>query len=361
MQFQAAQLKPGVILDQVPDPTTVASDLLAPVFSPETGLQVPISDETVSAAAFSSTGGTVLSLSDNNGKTWSIGEILKLFSTSKVLSLPHVIATNNKPALVKTGQTRLLPDETSESLGGAAVRKLQAIEANLNVKITPRISGDTINLQVKVDINDFIPGTNARITREVTTNANVNNGSVFVLGGLDSLANSQSCNETPGLSSVPLLGWFFKNREGEIVKNNLTVFIAPTVIQPRLRRGMGEYTQDYIEVAKMYADEGSLFNTLKDPITHLFFKPGAEEMDVDRVIEDFVSKDEFLLVTQRPAIPTKKIMSDESSRDDTAHETPHDLYEKNSYEKRSYEKVSLDSEFKKLLQETDNPFLALKS
>lgn len=306
MQFQAAHLDPSVVLDKATNPTTVASDLLAPVFD-ENRLQVDPAAGNKSVASFAVPGSSLISLNDNDGKTWNITQILKKFTTSRVLSHPHVIATNNKPALVRTGEERLLRDEASESSGGAAVIKFKKISAELRVEITPRISSaDTVNLQVKVTINDFITGTNAQTTREVSTNANIKNGAIFALGGLISVRNNQSSNQTPGLSQIPGLGWLFKKRQGQLQENNLTVFISPTIIQPRLRRGQGNYTQDYIEVAKKYAQEGALFDSLKDPITRWFFQPNSPNVDVEAAIETFVEKDDLKMTVNKLAPPSKK-------------------------------------------------------
>lgn len=312
MAFQAAELDPSVVLDQVTNPTTVAADLLAPVFEANNAQADP-SPGNLSVANFAPSGATLISLNDNNGQTWSIGQILKTFTTSRVLSHPHVIVTNNMPALVRGGEERLLRDETSESSGGAAVVKFKKITAELRIEITPRISAqETVNLQVKVNINDFIEGTNAQTTREVITNANVFDGAIFALGGLIGVTNDQSANKTPGLGDVPGLGWFFKKRTGTLRKTNLTVFISPTIIQPRLRRGIGNFTQDYIDVAKKYAQEGSLFDTLKDPITRLFFQPRTKDLDITANIDEFERRDSLkftdnkLADIAKPPVPTKK-------------------------------------------------------
>ena len=160
------------------------------------------------------------------------------------------------------------------------------------VKITPRISAaNTVNLTVQIDIDDF-SGTAAdtRITRNVLTNANVSSGAILALGGLIKNTTAHSLSETPLLSKVPILGWFFKKRSGRAQKTNLTIFISPTIIQPRLRQGVGAYTQDYIAIANNYAQEGALFDSLREPITRWFFKTGTEAPEI---LEGFLAKDEL--------------------------------------------------------------------
>ncbi len=72
----------------------------------------------------------------------------------------------------------------------------------------------------------------------------------LALGGLVSVDGTQGVNQTPVLSKIPVIGWIFKRQQGDATKNNLTVFISPTIIQPRLRQGMDRYTGDYINVAR---------------------------------------------------------------------------------------------------------------
>ncbi|HEB41612.1 MAG TPA: hypothetical protein ENI08_01160 [Candidatus Dependentiae bacterium] len=302
MQFQSAQLTPGVVTDSVANPTTVAGDLLKKVF--DSNENATDDSPTSTIATFAPAGSTVASFNDNDGKTWGILEILDLFTHSKILSHPHIIATNNKKAEINIGEERYLRDEVSGSLGGTTVRKFKAIKAELKIEITPRISADnTVNLQVLVKINDFITGSDAQTIRKVETNANILSGSIFALGGLVSLASNQNANQTPVLGKVPLLGWLFKRRQGRAVKNNLTIFISPTIIQPRLREGVSKFTKDYIGITKNLFKENQLFGSLKDPISRWFFRPYTE---VEEVIDEFTGKEDLRTVYQDAVTEDKK-------------------------------------------------------
>jgi len=144
------------------------------------------------------------------------------------------------------------------------------------------------------------------------------------------------------LSKIPILGWFFKKRQGRVIKNNLTVFISPTIIQPRLRSGVSEYTRDYIQVAKNYASESNLFDSLTQPITRWFFKTGA---DAAEVLDDFMAKD----TTQTPAWEK---------------ETPKRKQQKKRRNKKQVyvqNKQQEQRDLKKLIQNDDNPFERLRN
>ena len=286
VNYQSAHIG-GILLDDNTNPTPLKADLLRKAFNATGG-----SGSDFSQASLLTPGSTVFSLSDSDGKTWGIAQILKTFRNTKILSHPHVIAINNKEAIINIGESRLLRDEASGSTGGTTTLKRKMESADLTVTITPRIStANTVNLQVKVNINEFVSrATDSRVTRLVETNANVFSKDILAIGGLIKMDTQHELTETPILGKIPILGWFFKKRRNRANKTSLTVFIMPTIIEPRLRGGIGEYTQDYIRVAKDYAFEGDLFEGLKDPVTRWFFKTGT---DAAEIIDDFLAKDKF--------------------------------------------------------------------
>lgn len=291
VDFQTVHITPQYIPDTVPpaSPTTLASDLLGRTLLTPSGQQTSFANQ-------AQPGSFLLSFNDKaTGKTWGIAQIIKLLSSSKILSHPHVIAVNNKESIISLGETRFLPDEATAGTAATTIRNSMQ-KANLTVKITPRISaGNVVNIKVTVDVNDFIAGpaavtANARITRNIETNANVKSEDILALGGLIRIDTTNALSETPLLSKVPILGWLFKSRNSSETKTNLTVFISPTIVEPRLRGGIGEYTKDYINIAKEYAQEGNLFDSLRDPITRFFF---TTSNDAQGLVDTFLEKDEF--------------------------------------------------------------------
>lgn len=274
VQFQSAQT--NVALASKTDGGLQVDLLQEPGFTPS-------APNTVIIPPFGATlspGAGFVSLSDSDGKTWSILQVLQRYENSKILSHPHIVATNNQLAKVVIGEIRLVRGPSTSGQAGVTTAQLQEKEASLKVNITPRISGgNTVNLQVSVILNEFIGDVGNQIDRSVITNANVLSGSILALGGLIKINTSHGLNATPILGRIPLIGWLFKKKSSEIIRNNLTVFIRPTIVQPRLRGGIDTYTRDYINVAKQYVKDGMLFDTLRDPITRWFFRTGVSAED----------------------------------------------------------------------------------
>jgi type II secretory pathway component GspD/PulD (secretin) len=318
--FQSAHLQPGVMPDSFGSPNTVgviensdgsiehASDLLRQFFiDPATGQRSDTGDPLTTVAQQMPAGSTILSLSDKDGQTFGITQILKLLDNTKILSHPHVISTNNKSAKIEITEIRLLRDQASGSQGGTIVVQNKNIPASLKVYITPRISisdirENTVNLQVTIDINEYKSTTSdTRITRNVTTNATVVTGDVLALGGLIRTNETDTLRETPILSKIPIIGWLFKKRAKSNQRTNLTVFISPTIIEPRLRGGVGEYTRDYLNITREYANSGNLFDSLKDPITRWFFK---EESATEKFTKDFMKYENN---EPKPSMPQSEV------------------------------------------------------
>lgn len=331
---------------------------------------------TKSIAANESPGVTCLAFSDPDCKVWGMTELKDFLSNTKILSNPHVIAVNNTLSKIAIGETRLVQDAVVGNTAGAATISYKNLPANLAVQIKPRInisyeddpSQDTVHLGILVEITDFEkeifsynaanPDVNSadpeaanRLKRIFSTSALVRSGAIIPLGGLTSRDAVSSGNQTPGLGKIPILGWFFKKRQARLIDSNLTVFICPTVVRPRLRRGgMDSYTRDYVKLTRQYAQDVGLFDSLKDPITRWFFKT---ESDVVDVVTDFLGQDEM---KRQPefTIKTKR----EAKRKLGAQAFKADLQEVQKAEAQVASSKNKDMRLKAMVEHVENPLSA---
>lgn len=301
MNFQSAQLT-GVITNSTPPTSgastanTIQSDLLRNFSS------------TGSWPSVVPPGGALMSFNDSRtGSTWAVLEILESIAQKNIISNPHVVGINNRKTEITIGEKRLLPDATSNTANvGASEIKRVWVNAPLTLAITPRItSNDTVNLTIDLSISYFTntsatsdaPADQTRNDRKVRTNANVNNRDILALSGLAIADDSDSYTQTPLLGKIPIIGWFFKQRQRQKNRLNLTVFICPTIVQPRLRGGMGEYTQEQILLSQQYSREGMLFASLQDPINRWFFQDTGQT-GFDMLVANTIEADTGKPITQ---------------------------------------------------------------
>jgi type IV pilus assembly protein PilQ len=110
----------------------------------------------------------------------------------------------------------------------------------LSLKVTPHvIDAETIKLSVAVkkDEVDFtnsvgVANNPTIITKNAETNVIQNDGQTLVIGGLNKETTTDSKSGTPGLLDVPVLGWLFKTDSKRNAKEDLLIFITPTILKP---------------------------------------------------------------------------------------------------------------------------------
>jgi general secretion pathway protein D len=276
LNFQSAQLAPPVLIPGVQDPIT--GQTVLPGNALMANLLEIITDANGNRGNIASNatpGSLIISLNDKQtGGVWAVFQILNKYANTSILAQPFLITTNHQQATVTIQQERLLVGDADTA--NTAVRiPFETVTAGLTVDIIPHISlTKNVNLQITVNLNEFVSNTsNNRITRVVQTCANVGSGEVLAIGGLIKKQEQISTNQVPLLGSIPLVGWFFKQEEKSIEKDNLVIFISPTIIEPQLKGGINDYTTNKLEFAKNEINEGLCFENLRDPITRWFFKP----------------------------------------------------------------------------------------
>lgn len=258
-------------------------------------------------ASAATPGSILISFNDPNGSgIWNILQILDIYANTTILTQPFIVTMNNKQATISIAQKRLLPGSTNSD-GGAIAVKNEYVEAATAIGILPVISegSKNINLQLNINVNQFLSDAGNRSTRLIQTNANVGDGEVLALGGLVRLSDQIVENDTPFLSRIPLFGWFFKRRNKTKIKTNLMIFICPKIIKPRLGGGFDPFTEGKLCFAENNLQESSNFEDLRDPITRWFFKPDPNF--AHDVIDDYIA--------ERPEVPLAgKIHSEERDK-----------------------------------------------
>jgi general secretion pathway protein D len=188
----------------------------------------------------------------------AIGDAVSVFvkaldsrSDFKVLARPAVYTANNKRAVISSGQRVPVPESTLSNLttgttGGvinnssstAVSATINYQDVELHLEVIPLINANNEVTMKIAQINDTlgsnvnISGTQAPIinSQRLTTTVTIPSGATVVLGGLIQDKTTKDISGIPYLMDVPYLGNLFKYQTRNYVRDELLVFIQPTVV-----------------------------------------------------------------------------------------------------------------------------------
>ena len=206
---------------------------------------------------------------------------LQADSESNVLSTPSVVTVNNKIARLQVGQE--IPITTGEAIGddfNNAFRTIDREEVGIILEVTPQINdGDVVTLELTQEISSVAGPINANSTdlitnkREISTTALVDSGEILVVGGLIDEQNGISEEKVPLLGDIPGVGNLFKSTSRSKSRQNLMVFIRPTIIRDQETAARATRKKfDYIRAREL-------------------LNSGDAESDLDRVIRQVTGID----------------------------------------------------------------------
>jgi len=166
-------------------------------------------------------------------------------TTTNIMSTPSAVTLNNQAATLKdveevpfvTGQYSTPTTTTTGSV--TPFQTVQQEEVGIILKVTPTISaeGNAVMLKISVESSSLVGTTTTTLEepetakRSIDTNVLIENGGVVVLGGLIQNQQNRDNNGVPLLADIPLLGNLFKARNDSATRNDLMIFIKPTILR----------------------------------------------------------------------------------------------------------------------------------
>jgi general secretion pathway protein D len=199
------------------------------------------------AAALASSGGLTYFASFRNLKLDAVVNLLASNSRFKVLSTPTIQTLHNQEADILVGESRPVPVSTVTSIvGTTGTLSTGALNSNIEfkdiaieLKVTPRINPNGyVTMDIQQKVNDLggtvnLGGTDVPIItkREAKSSVSVKDQSTIVLGGLIREDRTVTENKVPLLGDIPFFGLLFKGKTQNKNRNELIVFIRPTVMR----------------------------------------------------------------------------------------------------------------------------------
>ena len=195
-----------------------------------------------------------LSLNTASGLTPDIGflsadgvkavlSFLNQSSEAQVVSTPRLVTLDNETATISviTGYPIVnVTASTANTTGGSSITYSNV---GTILQVTPRITAnDFIWLKVVPDVSSFagqqtISSGGQTYTpdifesRHIETQVLIPNAHTLVMGGLVQDNPNASYTKVPILGDIPVLGLAFRSEKKSMQKDNLLIFITPTIIQ----------------------------------------------------------------------------------------------------------------------------------
>lgn len=184
-----------------------------------------------------------------NGETLRVPSLLSLInilvtqSAANLLSTPQILALDNEDAEIEVGEKIAISRDVTVTNTGQPAAKTTYDDATIKLTITPFISPDSDDVQMKLTQSVKQPSTSKSlasglandtvnlVTRSIKTNIVVASGNTAVLGGLMQDQETTQEAKIPVLGDIPVLGWLFKSSKTAKNKINLTVFLTPKIIR----------------------------------------------------------------------------------------------------------------------------------
>jgi general secretion pathway protein D len=239
----------GNVLPRTPNDTGVAGisrNTNVPIVDPRT-----LTDISTLAGVVS--GGTSIFLSTGFGLS-ALVRALDATGKFKVISRPMVFTSNNKKAIIASGQEIPVPVSSLSSFvpttqpGTTPVQNfgtqssIQYKKVALQLEVVPLINSekevtldilqklDNIAGSTKIDGND-IPNV---ATRYIKTTVSAPNGATIVLGGLITDNNRRGTSGIPLLSKIPVIGALFRSTTKTKDRQELVILMRPEVALTKL-------------------------------------------------------------------------------------------------------------------------------
>lgn len=231
---------------------------------------------------------------DAAGNRTFYGALIQALATvtnANLLSTPSITTLDNQEAKIVVGQNVPFITGTSTGASSSTSNPFQTIErqdVGITLKVIPHIGqGGTVRLEIEQEVSAVLPsvqGVNSAdlITskRSIKTTVLADDGQTIVLGGLIKDDNIKTVSKVPILGDIPLLGYLFRATSDKKTKQNLLVFLQPTLLNDSAGAAeMSRRQYDAIRSMDMSVSKNGKVTRLPETVEAIYqgYKPKAEK------------------------------------------------------------------------------------
>ena len=167
---------------------------------------------------------------------------LQAVTDVEVLATPRLLVLANDTATLQVGSSVPIITQTSSGIQGNSlvINSVDYKDTGVVLTVTPRV-GDrgAIYIDVQQEVSDVTQTTTSNIDsptidqRKFHTQIAVESGQSVAIGGLIQTSREKTDAGIPGLSRIPVLGAAFRQRLDTRSRDELVVFLKPTLVRSR--------------------------------------------------------------------------------------------------------------------------------
>ena len=148
----------------------------------------------------------------------------------KTLSSPRITVLSGQQANITQTKSFSVP-VTSIANGNVTQTQTQK-SVDLTLSVTPTATNEgTINLDLQVN-RGIQQGVDGTLSSNAKTSLFVRSGATAVVGGIYASAANESEEGVVGIRKIPILGKLFESKQISKDKNELVIFVTPTILKP---------------------------------------------------------------------------------------------------------------------------------
>ena len=177
----------------------------------------------------------------------SIVHLLESTGKFKIISRPTIFTSNNKKAIIASGQevpvpVNTLTNATTVNNVASVSSSIEYKKVALQLEVVPLINSEkevSLDILQKIDAlgnNRLVSGNLVPeiTTRYIRTNVSAPNGATIVLGGLIEENKQRTTSGMPYLSRIPYLGALFRSTKDTRTRQELIILMRPEVTLTKL-------------------------------------------------------------------------------------------------------------------------------
>ncbi|HTQ49211.1 MAG TPA: secretin N-terminal domain-containing protein [Candidatus Acidoferrales bacterium] len=162
---------------------------------------------------------------------------------AQVVSTPRIVTLDNETAQISVTRAFPVINITASTANTTAGSTIAYTNVGVVLTVTPRISAnDYIWLKVIPDVSQFFNVQSQIIGgaayqadifdfRHIETQVMIPNANTLVMGGMVQDNPNTAYNKVPLLGDIPILGLAFRHEDKSVAKDNLLIFITPTIVK----------------------------------------------------------------------------------------------------------------------------------